>query len=73
MEDLHDYIGEKDTQNMLLLEVMTIGADFTINFMQGGRGERYVDAFIRQLREFGIPVTNLGGERYTLCDTVVPD
>ena len=73
VEDLHAYIGEKDTQNMLLLEVMTIGADFTINFMQGGRGERYVDAFIRQLREFGIPVTNLGGERYTLCDTVVPD
>ena len=71
VEDLHAYIGEKNVRNMLLLEVMTVGEDFTVNFMQGGRGERYVDAFVRELQAFGIPVTNLGGERYTLCDTVL--
>lgn len=73
VEDLHAYIGEKNVRNMLLLEVMTVGADFSVNFMQGGCGERYVNAFIRELQSFGIPVTNLGGERYTLCDTVLWD
>ena len=73
VEDLHAYIGEKNTRNMLLMEVMTVGADFSVNFMQGGRGSRYVDSFVQQLKAFGIPVTNLGGEGYTLCDTVVPD
>ena len=73
VEDLHAYIGEKNTRNMLLMEVMTVGADFSVNFMQGGRGTRYVDAFVQQLQALGIPVTNLGGEGYALCDTVVPD
>lgn len=73
VDDLHAYIGEKDNRNMLLIEIMTVGEDFSINFMQGGYGKRYVDAFVRELRDFGIPVTNLGGEKYTLCDTVVPD
>lgn len=73
VEDLHAYIGEKNTPNMLLLEVMTIGADFTINFMQSGRGRRYLDAFVRQLQHFDIPVTVTGEERYTLCDIKLPD
>ena len=72
IEDLHAYIGEKATPNMLLIEVMTVGDYFSINFMQGGRGTRYVDAFIQQLSELGIPVSLVGEERYTLCDTRIP-
>ena len=34
VEDMHAYIGEKYTKNMLLLEVMTVGEDFSLNFMQ---------------------------------------
>ena len=71
VEDLHAYIGEKHTPNMLLIEVMTVGADFTINFMQSGRGERYVNAFVEQLKKFDIPVSMVGEERYTLCDTKI--
>ena len=72
VEDLHAYIGEKDTPNMLLIEVMTVGADFSVNFMQSGRGNRYVDAFIDQLKSFDIPVQLVGQERYALCDTRIP-
>ena len=72
VEDLHAYIGEKKSENMLLIEVMTIGDDFTVNFMQSGSGRRYVDAFIAQLNKFDISVSLLGGERYTLCDTKIP-
>lgn len=71
--DIHAYIGEKQTDNMLLIEVMTVGEDFTLNFMQSGRGRAYVDAFMEQLRLMDIPVSLVGEERYTLCDTVVPD
>ena len=49
IEDLHAYIGEKHTPNMLLIEVMTVREYFSINFMQSGRGSRYVEAFIEQL------------------------
>jgi hypothetical protein len=69
---MHAYIGEKDAESMIIIEVMTIGDDFTVNFMQSGKGERYVNAFAEQLRRFGIPVSIIGGERYTLCDTVIP-
>ena len=72
IEDLHAYIGEKFTPNMLLIEVMTIKDYFSINFMQSGRGSRYVDAFIAQLKEFHIPVSLVGEERYTLCNTKIP-
>ena len=73
VEDIHAYIGEKHTKNMLLIEVMTIGEDFTLNFMQSGCGDRYVNAFAEQLRAFGIPVNIIGGTRYTLCDTTLPE
>jgi hypothetical protein len=72
VEDLHAYIGEKATPNMLLIEVMTVGEDFSINFMQSGRGTRYVDAFMEQLKNFDIPVSLVGEERYTLCNTKIP-
>ena len=72
VNDIHAYIGEKHTKNMLLIEVMTVGEDFTINFMQSGRGRAYVDAFAEQLRLMDIPVSLIGEERYTLCDTVIP-
>ena len=73
VEDVHVYIGEKQTKNMMLIEVMTVGEDFTINLMQSGRGRMYVDAFMEQLRCADIPVRLVGEERYTLCDTVIPD
>ena len=72
VKDIHAYIGEKKTPNMLLIEVMTVGADFTINFMQSGKGTRYVDAFIEQIKDFNIPISLVGEERYTLCDTKIP-
>ena len=67
--DLHPYIGEKHTKNMLLLEVMTVGDDFALTFMQSGRGERYVRAFMEEIRSLGIPVCLVGEERYQLCNT----
>ena len=72
VKDIHAYIGEKQTKNMMLIEVMTVGEDFTVNLMQSGRGRTYVDAFMEQLRLEGIPVSLVGEERYTLCDTVIP-
>ncbi len=72
IEDLHAYIGEKTTPNMLLIEVMTVGEHFSINFMQSGRGSRYVDEFIKQLKNFNIPVSLVGEERYRLCNTRIP-
>ena len=71
VEDIHAYIGEKHTKNMLLIEVMTVGEDFSINFMQSGRGRAYLDAFMEQLRLSDIPVRLVGEERYGLCDTVI--
>ena len=71
--EVHALIGEKQSENMLLIEVMTIGEDFTLNFMQSGRGDRYVNAFVDQLRTFGIPVSVIGETRYTLCDTTLPE
>ena len=70
--DIHAYIGEKNTTNMLLIEVMTVGDDFTLNFMQSGKGERYVKAFAEQLQDLGIPVRFVSETRYTLCDTQIP-
>ena len=69
VDDLHAYIGEKDTKNMLLIEVMTVGADFSLTFMQSGRGEKYLNAFMEEIRSLQIPVNLVGEERYTLCNT----
>ena len=63
------YIGEKNTENMLLIEVMTVGADFSLTFMQSGRGEKYLNAFMEEIRSLQIPVNLVGEERYTLCNT----
>ena len=73
VEDLHAYIGEKHTPSMLLVEVMTVGEDFSLTFMQSGRGERYVSAFAEELRSLGIPVRLTGEQRYALCDTDLSD
>ncbi len=69
VDDLHAYIGEKQTKNMLLIEVMTIGEDFSLTFMQSGRGEKYLNAFIEELRALDIPVNLVGEENYKLCNT----
>ena len=69
VDDFHAYIGEKHTKNMLLVEVMTVGEDFSLTFMQSGRGERYLNAFIEETGELGIPVSLVGEEKYNLCDT----
>ena len=69
VEDLHAYIGEKHTKNMLLLEVMTIGQDFSLTLMQSGRGEKYLTAFMDEIRALDIPVSLVGEGRYRLCDT----
>ena len=73
VEDLHAYIGEKHTRSMLLVEVMTVGEDFSLTFMQSGRGERCVSAFAEELRSLGIPVRLTGEQRYALCDTDLSD
>jgi hypothetical protein len=72
VEDLHAYIGEKHTSNMLLIEVMTVGEDFSLTFMQSGKGERYLTAFIEEIRALDIPVSLVGEGRYQLCDTDLP-
>ena len=69
IEDFHVYIGEKHTKNMLLIEVMTVGEDFSLTFMQSGRGEKYLNAFVEEIRSLHIPVSIVGEERYKLCDT----
>ncbi len=69
VEDLHAYIGEKHTENMLLIEVMTVGEDFSLTFMQSGKGEKYLNAFMEEILALGIPVSLAGEERYNLCDT----
>ena len=69
VDDLHAYIGEKHTKNMLLVEVMTVGEDFSLTFMQSGRGEKYLNAFIQEIRALDIPVSLVGEERYSLCNT----
>ena len=69
VDDLHAYIGEKHTKNMLLIEVMTVGEDFSLTFMQSGRGKKYLNAFIEEIRALDIPASLVGEERYTLCDT----
>ena len=70
--DLHAYIGEKYTKNMLLIEVMTVGEDFSLTFMQSGRGEKYINAFVEEIRALDIPVSLVGEERYAICNTVIP-
>jgi hypothetical protein len=67
--DLHAYLGEKHTKNMLIVEVMTVGEDFSLTFMQSGKGEKYLSAFMQEVRAFDIPVSLVGEERYTLCNT----
>ena len=69
VDDLHAYIGEKHTKNMLLVEVMTVGEDFSLTFMQSGRGEKYLNALIEEIRALDMPVSIVGEERYTLCNT----
>ena len=69
VDDLHAYIGEKHTNNMLIIEVMTVGEDFSLTFMQSGRGEKYLNAFMDELRSLQIPINLVGEERYKLCHT----
>ena len=69
VDDLHVYIGEKHTKNMLLIEVMTVGEDFSLTFMQSGRGEKYLNAFIEEIRALDIPIKLAGEGRYGLCNT----
>ena len=54
---------------MLIIEVMTVGDDFSLTFMQSGKGEKYLNAFVSEIRSHGIPVTLVGEERYDLCAT----
>ena len=68
VKDLHAYLGEKHTKNMLIVEVMTVGEDFSLTFMQSGKGEKYLSAFMQEVRAFDIPVSLVGEERYTLCN-----
>ena len=69
VDDLHVYIGEKHTKDMLLIEVMTVGEDFSLTFMQSGKGEKYLNAFMDEIRSLQIPVRLVGEERYHLCNT----
>ena len=59
--------------HMLLVEVMTIGEDFSLTFMQSGRGEKYLNAFMKESAELGIPVKLVGEERYALCNSCIPE
>ena len=69
VDDFHAYIGEKHTKDMLLIEVMAIGEDFSLTFMQSGRGEKYLNAFMDEIRSLGITASLVGEGRYNLCNT----
>ena len=73
VNDLHAYIGEKHTENMLLIEIMTVGEDFSLTFMQSGRGEKYLNAFLQEICALDIPVSLVGEEHYSLCNTCLPE
>ena len=73
VNDLHAYIGEQHTKNMLLIEIMTVGEDFSLTFMQSGRGEKYLNAFLQEIRALDIPVSLVGEEKYALCNTCLPE
>ena len=73
VNDLHAYIGEQHTENMLLIEIMTVGEDFSLTFMQSGRGEKYLNAFLQEIRALDIPVSLVGEEKYALCNTCLPE
>ena len=73
VNDLHAYIGEKHTENMLLIEIMTVGEDFSLTFMQSGRGEKYLNAFLQEISALDIPVSLVGEEKYALCNTCLPE
>ena len=69
VDDFHAHIGEKYTKNMLLVEVMSVGEDFSLTLMQSGKGDRYLNAFIDEIRALGIPVRLVREGKYKLCDT----
>ena len=48
---------------------MTVGEDFSLTFMQSGKGEKYLNAFMDEIRSLGISVNLVGEERYNLCNT----
>jgi hypothetical protein len=50
---------------------MTVGEDFSLTFMQSGKGEKYLNAFIEEIRALDIPVRLVGEERYKLCKTML--
>jgi hypothetical protein len=56
---------------MLIVEVMTVGEDFSLTFMQSGKGEKYLNAFIEELHALDISASIVGEERYKLCDTLL--
>ena len=72
VKDLHAYIGEKHTKNMMIVEVMTVGQDFSLTVMQSGKGEKYLNAFLEELGALDVPVRLVGEEGYRLCDTRLP-
>ena len=43
--------------------------EHSLTFMQSGRGEKYLNAFIEEIHAFDIPVCIIGEERYTFCNT----
>ena len=56
--DLHAYIGEKYTKNMLLVEVMTVGADFFFNLYARWQRRKIFKCFCR-----GDTFTSHSGQR----------
>jgi hypothetical protein len=50
---------------------MTVGEDFSLTFMQSGKGEKYLNAFIEELHALDISASIVGEERYKLCDTLL--
>ena len=69
VDDLQAYIGEKHICDNLIVEIMTVGEDFSLTFMQSGKGEKYLHAFMDEIRSLQIPVRLVGEERYQLCNT----
>lgn len=73
IEDVHAYAGEKKRTNSISLQIFTIGEYFSITFLQKGKGDYYVNAFVNSLVSQGIPCEIKGGAYYNLCDFYLKD
>lgn len=71
VDGLHAHVGERHTKNVLLVEVVTVEEELSLTFMQSGRGEKYLNAFIRRTGELGVSVRLVGERGKKRCAIII--